>query len=40
VVVLAQASMARVVETLPATELNVPVLASPAIAVDYLATVL
>jgi Asp/Glu/hydantoin racemase len=40
VVVLAQASMARVVETLPMAELRVPVLASPAIAVDYLATVL
>jgi Asp/Glu/hydantoin racemase len=40
VVVLAQASMARVVESLRADELGAPVLASPAIAVDYLATVL
>jgi hypothetical protein len=40
VVVLAQASMARVVESLSAAELGVPVLASPGIAVDYLATVL
>lgn len=40
VVVLAQASMARVVQSLPAGSLVVPVLASPAIAVDYLATVM
>jgi len=40
VVVLAQASMARVVDTLPAGEVTVPVLASPGIAVDYLASVL
>ena len=38
VIVLAQASMARVVDTL--TEKPVPILASPGIAVDYLATVL
>ena len=38
VIVLAQASMARVVETL--AEKPVPILASPGIAVDYLATVL
>lgn len=40
VVVLAQASMARVVETLKPEEKRVPILASPGIAVDYLATVL
>ncbi len=40
VVVLAQASMARVLASLPAAELRAPVLASPGIAVDYLATVL
>lgn len=40
VVVLAQASMARVVDTLSAEDKRVPILASPAIAVDYLATVL
>jgi Asp/Glu/hydantoin racemase len=40
VVVLAQASMARVVDTLAPSEKCVPILASPGIAVDYLATVL
>jgi Asp/Glu/hydantoin racemase len=40
VIVLAQASMARVVETLTPEDKRVPILASPAIAVDYLATVL
>jgi Asp/Glu/hydantoin racemase len=40
VIVLAQASMARVVDTLAAEDTRVPILASPAIAVDYLATVL
>jgi len=40
VIVLAQASMARVVDTLPPEEKRVPILASPGIAVDYLATVL
>jgi Asp/Glu/hydantoin racemase len=40
VIVLAQASMARVVDTLPAGDKRVPILASPGIAVDYLATVL
>ena len=40
VIVLAQASMARVVEKLPPDEKRPPILASPAIAVDYLATVL
>jgi glutamate racemase len=40
VVVLAQASMARVVDALAATDQRVPILASPGIAVDYLATVL
>jgi Asp/Glu/hydantoin racemase len=40
VIVLAQASMARVVDTLPAEDKRVPILASPGIAVDYLATVL
>ena len=40
VIVLAQASMARVVETLAAADKRVPILASPGIAVDYLATAL
>jgi glutamate racemase len=40
VIVLAQASMARVVETLSPEDKRVPILASPGIAVDYLATVL
>ena len=40
VVVLAQASMARVVDTLAAEDRRVPILASPRIAVEYLATVL
>lgn len=40
VIVLAQASMARVVETLKPEDKRVPILASPGIAVDYLATVL
>jgi Asp/Glu/hydantoin racemase len=40
VIVLAQASMARVVDSLPPDQKRVPILASPAIAVDYLATVL
>jgi Asp/Glu/hydantoin racemase len=40
VIVLAQASMARVVDTLGPGDRRVPILASPDIAVDYLATVL
>src|SRR5258708_7372401 len=40
VIVLAQASMARVVDGLTPEERGVPILASPALAVDYLATVL
>jgi glutamate racemase len=40
VVVLAQASMARVVDSLKPEDKRVPILASPGIAVDYLATVL
>jgi hypothetical protein len=41
VIVLAQASMARVVDQLPEAErTRVPILASPGLAVDYLATVL
>ena len=40
VIVLAQASMARVVDSLAAADRRVPILASPGIAVDYLATVL
>lgn len=39
VIVLAQASMARVVEALAPEDKRVPILASPSIAVDYLATV-
>ena len=40
VIVLAQASMARVVDTLPAEDRRVPILASPGLAIDHLATVL
>jgi Asp/Glu/hydantoin racemase len=40
VIVLAQASMARVVEALPTDSKRIPILASPPTAVDYLATVL
>lgn len=40
VIVLAQASMARVVDALPAADKRIPILASPPTAVDYLATVL
>jgi Asp/Glu/hydantoin racemase len=40
VIVLAQASMARVIEQLPKNESRVPILASPPIAVDFLKDVL
>jgi Asp/Glu/hydantoin racemase len=40
VIVLAQASMARVVDGLPEAEKRVPILASPSLAIEYLATVL
>jgi hypothetical protein len=40
VIVLAQASMARVVNTLPADSITVPVLSSPRLAVEHLAHVL
>jgi Asp/Glu/hydantoin racemase len=40
VVALAQASMARVVDTLPESDRRIPILASPPLAVDFLATVL
>jgi Asp/Glu/hydantoin racemase len=40
VIVLAQASMARVVEGLAEADRRVPILASPPLAVEYLATVL
>jgi len=40
VIVLAQASMARVVDTLGAADRKTPILASPGIAVDYLGTAL
>lgn len=40
VIVLAQASMARVVDSLAPEDKCVPILSSPGIAVDYLATVL
>jgi len=40
VIVLAQASMARVVEELAEAERRVPILSSPILAVQYLATVL
>lgn len=40
VVVLAQASMARVVETLPKEDWQIPILSSPRLAVEHLATLL
>lgn len=40
VIVLAQASMARVVDTLSEAEKKVPILASPPIAMEYLAAIL
>ena len=40
VILLAQASMARVVDTLAPEDKRVPILASPGTAVDYLATIL
>jgi len=40
VIVLAQASMARVVKTLPAASVTIPILASPRLAVEHLARVL
>lgn len=40
VIVLAQASMARVVEGLPQADRRVPILASPPLAIEFLATVL
>lgn len=40
VIVLAQASMARVVDGLAAEDKRIPILASPPLAVEYLATVL
>lgn len=39
VIVLAQASMARVAESLPESEMPVPVLASPALAIRHLAKI-
>lgn len=40
VILLAQASMARVVDSLAQSERSVPILASPGIAIDHLATIL
>lgn len=40
VIVLAQASMARVVEALPAEDRRIPILASPPTAIAYLAKIL
>ncbi len=40
VILLAQASMARVVDTLSETEKAIPILASPPIAIQYIATIL
>ncbi|MEO6733617.1 MAG: aspartate/glutamate racemase family protein [Ferruginibacter sp.] len=40
VILLAQASMARVVGTLDEVDKKVPILASPTIAIEYLATIL
>jgi hypothetical protein len=38
VIVLAQASMARVVDTLAPADKRVPILASPALAIEHVAT--
>jgi len=40
VILLAQASMARVVDTLPEAGRRIPILASPPLAIDHLATLL
>jgi hypothetical protein len=40
VIVLAQASMARIVETLPQSDKRLPVLSSPRLAVEHIAQVL
>lgn len=40
VILLAQASMARVVDTLNEADKRVPILASPGIAIQYLASIL
>ncbi|HVT30222.1 MAG TPA: aspartate/glutamate racemase family protein [Lacipirellulaceae bacterium] len=40
VIVLAQASMARIVEKLPQTERRIPILTSPPMAIDYIASVI
>lgn len=40
VIVLAQASMARVVDNLPVENKRIPILSSPKLAVEYLATLL
>jgi hypothetical protein len=40
VILLAQASMARVVDTLDEADKRVPILASPGIAIQYLASIL
>ena len=40
VIVLAQASMARVVESLPPTEKRVPILSSPRSAIEHLASLI
>jgi hypothetical protein len=40
VILLAQASMARVVDTLDASEKRIPIIASPPEAVKHLATLL
>lgn len=40
VILLAQASMARVVDTLPEADRRIPILASPPLAIQHLATVM
>jgi Asp/Glu/hydantoin racemase len=40
VIVLAQASMARVVDTLDEADKKIPILASPGIAIAHIATLL
>jgi len=40
VIVLAQASMARVADNMPESEKKVPILASPGIAIQHIASVL
>jgi hypothetical protein len=40
VIALAQASMARVVDSIPDADRRIPILASPPLAIDHLTTIL